>query len=500
MIVPNPRPSQCDRFQIMRLNQDEVTDHQANLLAHHLDHCEHCRSLLDETLISDGDWHQARTVILSRTSSSKNSDATAVEEVCPRESFAWLQPCSTPEERDQYLGILDGYPIVRVVGVGGMGIVFEGWDRELHRPVAIKAMHPHLAAIGVARQRFVREARCAASIVHANVIAIHKINAEHYPPYLVMPLIAGESLQSRMDRDGPMACDQALRITAQVANGLAAADQQGLVHRDVKPANILVEHGTDRALLTDFGLVRALHETTVTMSGSIAGTPQYMSPEQASGMSVDHRSDIYSLGAVLYAMLTGHPPHEAQIPLALVKKIAEDKPKPITYFEPSVPKPLVLFVEWMMEIDIRRRIESAKEVAVCAMELHAHVLNPTKHELPSMLRRLLSRNRWMSTKKTLMALSIIVLFCAVVCVLIQSLITKDRMGLEPDAGSVANKSDGKPNNSPTLVDVEDELSQLSEAMNRMEAEALQDLKSLSGGSMGAPELDGHLPTRQNSHE
>jgi serine/threonine-protein kinase len=387
MIVSNPNPQRCETFQLQRLQCDELTDEQAGLLSEHLEHCEHCRKALDRTIALDAEWTFAKSTIRDRFSETHSSSSHDLGWSHGAWS-SWLKPYHETETGRQYIGILDTYPIVRVVGAGGMGIVFEGWDRELHRPVAIKAMHLHLAAIGIARQRFVREARCAASIVHTNVVAIHRINAEHTPPYFVMPLIAGESLQERLDRVGSIPVDQALRITAQVASGLSAAEKQGLIHRDVKPANILVEHGTDRALLTDFGLVRALDEATITHSSALAGTPQYMSPEQASGNSLDPRTDLYSLGAVLYAMLTGRPPFTESNPLALVKKIAESMPQPVTHFEPSIPRPVGLLVEWLMEKDVKKRAPNAAEVASVAMEIHANLLDPTKFALPARIRSL----------------------------------------------------------------------------------------------------------------
>jgi len=183
-----------------------------------------------------------------------------------------------------------------------MGIVFKGFDTELNRPVAINILSSYLAGIGSALKRFAREARAAAAVVHDHVVPIHNVETERETPFLMMKYIGGESLQCRIDREGALELCEILRIGNQVASGLAAAQQQGLVHRDIKPSNILMEQGVERALITDFGLARASDDASLTQTGFHPGTPQYMSPEQSSGEPVDARSDLFSLGSVLYTM------------------------------------------------------------------------------------------------------------------------------------------------------------------------------------------------------
>ena len=203
-----------------------------------------------------------------------------------RSSF--LQPPSHPE----MLGRLGRYEIERLVGSGGMGVVFKAYDSELHRSVAIKMLAPHLSGSRSARERFAREARAAAAIVNDHVVPIHNVETEHATPYLVMQYIAGDSLQARLDRDGPLDVCEILRIGMQVATGLAAAHAQGLIHRDVKPSNIMLDENVARALLTDFGLARTQDEACLTRSGFHPGTPHYMSPEQVRGEELDGRSDF----------------------------------------------------------------------------------------------------------------------------------------------------------------------------------------------------------------
>src|SRR6202453_894958 len=158
-----------------------------------------------------------------------------------------------------------------------------------------------------------------------------------------MEMIDGISLQDKLDKKGPLSLKEILRIGLQTAEGLVAAHKQGLVHRDIKPANVLLENGVERVKITDFGLARAVDDASVTQSGTVAGTPQYMSPEQAEGLAVDHRSDLFSLGTVLYAMCTGRPPFRANGTLAVLKRVIEAAPRPIREINSEVP-------EWLCSI------------------------------------------------------------------------------------------------------------------------------------------------------
>ena len=224
-----------------------------------------------------------------------------------------------------------------MLGRGGFGIVLKASDPALGRAVAIKVLAPQLATSGAARSRFAREARAAAAVVHDHVVAIHSVDSWRGMPYLVMPYVAGRSLQERVDHDGPLGPKEILRIGMQTALGLAAAHAQGLVHRDVKPSNILLENGVERVKLTDFGLARAVDDGSLTQSGVVAGTPQYMSPEQAAGEAVDHRSDLFSLGSVLYFMCVGHPPFRASSTPAVLRRVCDERPTPVRELNPEIP-------------------------------------------------------------------------------------------------------------------------------------------------------------------
>jgi serine/threonine protein kinase len=262
----------------------------------------------------------------------------------------------------EMLGRLGRYEIERIIGTGGMGIVLKGFDSDLNRPVAIKLLAPHLARVGAARQRFAREARAAAAVVHEHVVPIHNVESEHAVPFLVMQFIPGESLQARVEREGPLNVAEILRIGMQAAAGLAAAHAQGLVHRDVKPANILLENGVERAFLTDFGLARASDDASLTYTGVVAGTPHYMSPEQADGQPLDHRSDLFSLGSVLYFMATGHPPFRADRPMAVLKRTCHDPHRPAWQCNAEIPDALSDIIDRLLEKKPGQRFASAAEL------------------------------------------------------------------------------------------------------------------------------------------
>ena len=288
----------------------------------------------------------------------------------------------SPSQKPDSLGRLDHYEILEVVGRGGMGVVLKGFDEKLRRVVAIKVLAPELAASGTARQRFTREARAAAAVSHDHVVTIHAVEEDHRPPYLVMQFIDGVSLQAKLDGGGPPGLREILRIGLQTAEGLAAAHRQGLVHRDVKPANILLENGVERVKLTDFGLARAADDASLTQSGVIAGTPLYMSPEQAAGEPVDHRSDLFSLGSVLYALCTGRPPFRAGGTLAVLKRVTDDAPRPIAELNPEIPGWLCDLIARLHAKNPADRFPSAQAVADLLRQHLAHLQQPNEVAMP----------------------------------------------------------------------------------------------------------------------
>jgi hypothetical protein len=282
-----------------------------------------------------------------------------------------------PSDKLGSIGRLRHYEVREVVGRGGMGVVLKAFDESLHRVVAIKVMAPQLATSATARKRFTREARAQAAVTHDHVVTIHAVEDSGPLPHIVMQFVAGQSLQDRLDRSGPVPLAEILRIGMQAAAGLAAAHAQGLVHRDVKPANILLENGVERVKLTDFGLARAADDASLTQSGTVAGTPAFMSPEQAEGRSVDHRSDLFCLGSVLYAMCTGRPPFRANTSMAVLKRVCEETPTPIRDANSEVPDWLAEIVTKLHAKDPAARFQSAAEVADLLGRHLARVQHPS---------------------------------------------------------------------------------------------------------------------------
>ncbi|MBY0397804.1 MAG: serine/threonine protein kinase, partial [Thermoleophilia bacterium] len=261
------------------------------------------------------------------------------------------------------LGRLDHFEVLEVVGRGTMGIVLKARDERLERVVAIKVLAPVLAAVSVARHRFAREARAAAAVAHDHVIAIHAVEDRGPVPYLVMRFIGGRTLQQKLDAEGVLPLEEILRIGLQVAEGLAAAHRQGLVHRDIKPANILLENAVERVKITDFGLARAVDDASLTQSGLIAGTPSYMSPEQANGDRVDHRSDLFSLGSVLYALATGHAPFRAESTMGVLRRVCDHAPRPLRESNPAIPHWLERIIARLHAKNPAARYQTADELA-----------------------------------------------------------------------------------------------------------------------------------------
>jgi hypothetical protein len=294
----------------------------------------------------------------------------------------FLEPSTKPES----LGRLGHNEVLEVLGRGGFGIVVRAFDETLHRMVAIKVLSPQLASTSPARKRFLREARASAKVRHGNVVQIYAVE-ERPLPYLVMEYIPGETLQKRLDETGPLELTDVLRIGAQIARGLAAAHEQGLIHRDIKPANILLESGVDQTVkITDFGLARAADDASVSQSGVIAGTPMFMAPEQAKGEPPDPRADLFSLGSVLYAMASGRPPFRAATPLAVLKRVAEDTPRPIRQIIPEVPQWLCDLISRLHAKSPSDRFQSAAEVAGLLEQYMAHVQQPSIVARPDSVR------------------------------------------------------------------------------------------------------------------
>jgi formylglycine-generating enzyme required for sulfatase activity/serine/threonine protein kinase len=276
------------------------------------------------------------------------------------EMIAQLHPPEEPGE----LGRLGGHRILEVLGAGAMGIVYQAEDPLLQRRVALKAMLPKLASCDLNRQRFLREAQAAASVEHDHIITIHQVGQDGEIPYLTMAFLKGETLEALVEREHILPLPLALRIAREMAEGLQAAHEQGLVHRDVKPANVFLEGSRSRVKLLDFGLVRPVNgNEQLTMVGDIVGTPAYMAPEQAWGKEVDPRTDLFSLGCVLYRMLGGQTPFLGNSALDTLVSLVSDESIPLRQLNPQVPEEVETLVSWLLIKDLEGRPGSAQEVS-----------------------------------------------------------------------------------------------------------------------------------------
>jgi tRNA A-37 threonylcarbamoyl transferase component Bud32 len=388
-----------DAGQFRALLDGMLTAAEQEWLQRHVEQCEACQRTLEQVAASS--WEQkARQFapeepapallqkvireaqgLAPETQATSDAPAPASGEPAPTDELSYL----APPARAGDLGRLDHYEFLAVLGKGGFGTVFKARDEKLDRLVAIKVLSPALAGSGTARRRFIREARAAAGLHNDHVIAIHGVSDAGPVPYLVMELISGVSLQNKLDARGPLDVKEVLRIGMQTAQGLAAAHQVGLVHRDIKPPNILLENGVERVKITDFGLARAVDDASVTQSGTVAGTPMYMSPEQAEGLAVDHRSDLFSLGSVLYALCAGHPPFRASGTHAVLKRVIEASPRPIPEINRDVPNWLCDIIVKLHAKSPEDRFQTAGEVAELLGQYLAHLQQPSQVSVPRAL-------------------------------------------------------------------------------------------------------------------
>ena len=261
------------------------------------------------------------------------------------------------------------YAVEREVGRGGMGIVCRARDLALERTVAIKLLPLELAAHAELRERFLREARTAASLAHPHIVPIHLVEARDAVVFFVMGYVEGETLSSRVRRAGALPPLQVGRTIQEVAWALGYAHGRGVVHRDIKPDNILIEHATGRAYVTDFGIARRSNAAALTLEGVVLGTAQFMSPEQAAGEAVDGRSDIYSLGVVTYFGLTGRYPFDAPTVQATLAMHLTQPPPPIARLRPDLPRLLIDVVNRCLAKEPSARFQTGEELAETLTQL-----------------------------------------------------------------------------------------------------------------------------------
>lgn len=310
---------------------------------------------VDKTLEGVKAWllHPADTgTILASTAEGTASDAIDL-------ALLSFEPPTLPDE----LGRLGQFRILRVLGVGGMGIVCLAEDIQLNRHVALKVLRSELARTGEGAARFLREARSAAAVRHENVVTIYQVGSAAGVPFLAQELLKGETLDDRLKREGRLPSAEAVRIAVEISAGLEAAHRRGLLHRDIKPSNIWLESPSGRVKILDFGLARQVGaDASITQSGQIVGTPAYMSPEQVQGSPLDARTDLFSLGCLLYRCVTGRLPFEGSDTLAVFRALAVDTPPPAESLQPDVSSELSSLIDELLEKSAAHRPPDATAV------------------------------------------------------------------------------------------------------------------------------------------
>jgi len=434
MVDKQQCPETC---RLQALMEGGISEDEQAEVASHLKDCEFCQAHF-ETLLHQSDvLSPGAKELVFREDQPETALQRAIEQL-RKDQSAWqtgdqatvaageaaqsseediLLNLLEPSDEPQHLGRLGSYDIVELVGHGGMGVVLKGYEDRLNRCVAIKVLNPRLASNATARKRFHRESRAAAAVAHDHVVTIHAVDEINGLPILVMEYVEGTSLQKRIDAAGPLELEEILRVGMQTAQGLAAAHAQGLIHRDVKPSNILLENSVERVKLSDFGLARAVDDVQLTQTGVLAGTPEYMSPEQTRGETVDLRSDLFSLGCVLYAMCTGRSPFRAASTMAALRRVSDDTPRPIQEVNPGIPDWLVEIIDRLLAKDRDERFESAAEVAQLLGDHLAHLQQPSEVPQPARLSRLTStasrkRRTWPGWRRSIIAAGLVILVLA----------------------------------------------------------------------------------------
>ncbi|HKI35563.1 MAG TPA: serine/threonine-protein kinase [Gemmataceae bacterium] len=400
-----PVPSSCPPSERLRqLLAEEPPAEEGELVAH-VDECPACQRRLEQLAGADAPFLRAATSLQSVLHAEESHLRRVLEEIktvadvtLPARAYNpdWVRSLLQASDVPGALGRLDTYEVTEVIGHGGMGVVLKAHDPLLKRWVAIKVLAAHLAHDDTSRRRFAREAQAAAAVRHEHVITIHAVSETNGLPYLVMEHVAGGSLHDYLECHGPPDWRVVARLGAEIASGLAAAHATGQIHRDIKPSNLLLQtegrvEAPGSVKIGDFGLARVADEGRLTQPGIVAGTPMYMSPEQAMGEPLDERADLFSLGSVLYALCTGCEPFEASSPMAVLRRVCETTPRPIRELNPAVPAWLAATVERLHAKRPAGRFACAAEVAEL---LRYNLEHPEKPRLPPPARGWGRRRYW----------------------------------------------------------------------------------------------------------
>lgn len=354
------RAASCpDASTLQDLLQGKIIGQPAKELAGHLEKCPACHAVAQQ--LAGKDTHVEPVA-------PKPSPGNQPDPEMTQEYGNFLQAPQKPDE----MGRLGPYRIIKVLGAGGMGVVYLAEDEHLRRKVALKVMKPAIAMNPEHQKRFLREAYASAAVRHQHLIDIYQVGEDNGVPFLAMPFLEGESLDGRLNREPRTPMPDLLRIGRQIAEGLAAAHAKGLVHRDIKPGNIWLEQSAEstgnpsafNVRILDFGLARGAGEDVqVTQSGAIVGSPAFMAPEQARGEKADARSDLFSLGVVLYRMAVGRLPFQGNDTMSMLLALAMDRPDEPKTVHADVPTPVSDFIMRLLARDPKDRPQSARQVA-----------------------------------------------------------------------------------------------------------------------------------------
>lgn len=364
----------CLSDQALRLILTSVED---GVLDEHqqaqIDNCEICQRRLERLAAEMIDPHEFRSALASPKTTSANLIAT-IDRLSDRKALSAKRVAPHFDDLQQWINVseidgslsLDSYTLEGCVGRGGMGVVFRARMPDDGKVVALKAMLPERARDARERERFLREARAMASVRHPNVVALHTVSEIDGLPYLVMEYVDGQSLETLIQEGIQTAPEEIIRIGASVAAGLAACHERGIIHRDIKPSNILVSHADNSIKITDFGLASVSNTPTLTHAGYLSGTPDYVAPERlAIDSKPDGRSDLFSLGCVLYKLATGTEPFGGDTPLITLHRIASTKPKAASNHNNAIPTSLERAIDRL----IAKRPEDRPPTAQAAREL-----------------------------------------------------------------------------------------------------------------------------------
>jgi eukaryotic-like serine/threonine-protein kinase len=368
-LSPCPGAEVLRRFVLGQLPEPEIT-----VVQQHLAGCGRCLATVDDLQPEDafvralgpwavGDTAEARVGELIEQLRAAGPGLMETTSPADRhDTPGGGQPALGPPQDPDEIGRLGSYRVLRELGSGGMGTVYEAEDVQLQRRVALKVINPCLAASPAARQALLREARAIATLEHEHVVTVHQAGEVEGVVFLVMQLLRGETVENRLRREGRLPVAEVLRIGRQVAEALAAAHAAGLVHRDVKPGNLWLEAPGGRVKVLDFGVVQALNDEPAQGRG-VTGTPAYMAPEQARGEAVGPSADLYSLGCVLYHLATGRPPTAGKTRLQVLEAPTGDELLPPHRLNPAVPRRLSDLIVRLLAHDPARRPPTARAVS-----------------------------------------------------------------------------------------------------------------------------------------